>query len=73
MKAEMNQEQREHLMKCPVCAEWFDLRDLTMVFEHEHWMEQKPTISFSHAKLVGRENEVYIKVGKKMITMKQKK
>lgn len=68
----LNQKDKEHFMKCPVCAEWFDMRDLTNVFEHEHWLEEKPAFSFSHSKIVGRDSEVYIKVGRKMITMKRK-
>lgn len=28
--------EREHFMRCPKCEEWFDMRDLSQVFEHEH-------------------------------------
>jgi hypothetical protein len=73
IRNQIEQKESEHFMKCPVCEEWFDMRDLALVFEHEHWLKEKPAFSFSHVKMVGKDNEVYIKVGRKMITMKQKK
>jgi hypothetical protein len=72
-KSECNEKEREHFMKCPMCSDWFDMRDLTEVFEHEHWLEEKPSASFSHVKMIGRENEVYLKVGNTMVTMKRAK
>ncbi|RZK10290.1 MAG: hypothetical protein EOO46_11220 [Flavobacterium sp.] len=74
MKSEkdIGQKEKEHFSKCSVCHEWFDMRDLSNVFEHEHWLKEKPVLPFSHVKMVGRENEVYIKVGEKMITMRRK-
>jgi hypothetical protein len=26
----------DHFMKCPVCEQWFDMRDLAQVAEHVH-------------------------------------
>jgi hypothetical protein len=26
----------DHFTKCPVCAEWFDMRDIRQVVEHVH-------------------------------------
>jgi hypothetical protein len=26
----------DHFMKCPVCEQWFDMRDLAQVVEHAH-------------------------------------
>ena len=63
----------EHHYQCPECGEWFDLRDLAAVFAHEHWMEVKPIVSFSHVKLLGKEEEVYVKVRNKMLTLKLEK
>jgi hypothetical protein len=30
------QTEADHFMKCPVCAHWFDMRDLGQVLEHVH-------------------------------------
>ena len=26
----------DHFEKCPVCTQWFDMRDLTQIVEHIH-------------------------------------
>jgi uncharacterized C2H2 Zn-finger protein len=63
----------EHFMRCPDCGDVFDMRDLKAVFDHEHWMAEKLNVSFSHVKKLGRENEVYVKAGARMVTLKQQK
>ena len=73
MENGLEKKEREHFMKCPDCGHWFDMRDLAEVISHEHWMPQKPEISFSHVKMVGKENEVYIKFGNRLVTMRRKK
>lgn len=30
------QTELEHFMQCPVCGEWFDMRDLGKALEHWH-------------------------------------
>lgn len=60
---------QEHFTKCE-CGEWIDMRDLGAVIDHEHWMQDKPAVSFSHVKKKGKENEVYIKAGERVITLK---
>ena len=73
MRRQLDEKEKNHFMKCPVCSDWFDMRDLTEVFQHEHWLEEKPSASFSHVKLIGRDNEVYVKFGNKIVTMKRAK
>ena len=66
----IDEKEKEHFMKCEACHQWFDMRDLSAVFDHEHWMKEKPEVSFSHAKKKGAENEVYVKMRDKMITLR---
>ena len=73
MRSQLDEKEEKHFMKCPVCSDWFDMRDLTEVFQHEHWLEEKPSASFSHVKLIGQDNEVYVKFGNKIVTMKRAK
>ncbi|HEY0041741.1 MAG TPA: hypothetical protein VGB71_13810 [Flavisolibacter sp.] len=73
MEQQATSNRNEHYMQCPDCDEWFDMRDLEAVFNHEHWIHEKIGVRFSHVKKLGRENEVYIKAGNKMITLKVQK
>lgn len=62
--------EEEHRMLCPDCGESFDMRDLSAVFDHQHWMKKKPEASFSHVIKQGTVNEVYVKVRKRMLTLR---
>lgn len=46
-------------MRCPDCDGWLDMRDLADVFRHQHYMEEKLVVSFSHATKQGIPGEVY--------------
>ena len=63
-------EDSDHYMRCPGCEDWFDMRDLEQVMEHEHWLVVKPVIQFSHVKKIGNQAETFIKVNSKMVTLK---
>lgn len=56
-------------MRCPVCGDPFDLRDLSAVLAHEHWMEVSAPVSFSHATRRDAPGEVYVKKAGKMVTL----
>lgn len=56
-------------MRCPVCGNPFDMRDLSAVMAHEHGMEVKAPVSFSHSTLRDSPGEVYIKGAGKMVTL----
>jgi hypothetical protein len=32
----------DHFMKCPGCGAWFDMRDLSAVFEHTDELPHRP-------------------------------
>ena len=68
----IDEKEREHFAKCAECKQWFDMRDLSQVLKHEHWLKQDLHVKFSHVKKLGKPDEVYLKVGSKMITMKRK-
>jgi hypothetical protein len=70
---EIKESDREHFMQCSSCEEWFDMRDLGQVLDHEHWLTEKPPIHFSHVKKKGKLDEVYIKRNGRIITLKSGK
>lgn len=70
MEKEQTNREEEHLMRCPDCGENFDMRDLVAVFDHQHWIQEKPPVHFSHVTRQGEPNEVYVKVREKMVTLR---
>ncbi|MCW3073149.1 MAG: hypothetical protein JWP69_218 [Flaviaesturariibacter sp.] len=47
--AHLPKEDQEHFAKCDSCNQYFDMRNLTDVFRHEHGALPLHIISFSHA------------------------
>lgn len=39
--------ERHHYIRCELCGEYFDCRDLSQVFEHEHENLPQPTFTSS--------------------------
>jgi hypothetical protein len=70
--SEIPREDQEHYMKCSVCDDYFDMRDLAEVVHHQHWPEPAE-VRFSHAVKKGKESEVYIKIKRRMITLREQK
>lgn len=60
----------EHLMQCPECKQWFDMRDLNEVLAHEHWMQQKPVILYTHVRKKDKDGELYFKMKDHIRTVK---
>lgn len=68
---EVSPEERHHYMRCGECEEWFDMRDLAAVVDHQHLPEQ--TFSqgcFGYTQEEGLRNEYYVKVNGRMITLR---
>jgi uncharacterized C2H2 Zn-finger protein len=70
--SEVPAKDHEHYTKCPTCENYFDMRDLQQVVDHQHWLEA-PTATFSHSTKWGKHGEVYINGKRGMVTLKEEK
>jgi hypothetical protein len=70
MENEQQSQEQGHWMQCPDCGKDFDMRDLGAVFDHQHWINEKPSVHFSHVTMRGKLTEVYVKVREKIVTLR---
>jgi phage terminase large subunit GpA-like protein len=43
---------KKHYLHCPECGEYFDMRNLASVLEHQHFSMPLPNIHYAHARQV---------------------